>query len=74
MRQIASKTIASQGALDFFKAAGLKKPDISILSEDFLAEVCGMPQRKLDVELLRKAPATEPGSIAIHFRTRIFHR
>src|SRR5881628_578947 len=37
-----------------FAAAGLKKPDISILSDEFLAEVRGMPQRNLAVELLRK--------------------
>ncbi len=40
--------------MDLFAAAGLKKPDISILSEEFLAEVRGMPQRNLAVELLRK--------------------
>jgi len=40
--------------VDIFAAAGLKKPDISILSDDFLAEVRGMPQRNLAVELLQK--------------------
>ena len=40
--------------MDIFAAAGLKKPDISILSEEFLAEVQGMPQRNLAVELLQK--------------------
>lgn len=40
--------------MDIFAAAGLAKPDISILSEQFLAEVKGMPQRNLAVELLRK--------------------
>jgi type I restriction enzyme, R subunit len=35
-------------------AAGLKKPDISILSDDFLAEVGHLPQKNLAVELLRK--------------------
>ena len=40
--------------VDIFAAAGLKKPDISILSDEFLAEVRGMPQRNLAVELLRK--------------------
>ena len=40
--------------MDIFAAAGLKKPDISILSDEFLAEVRGMPQRNLAVELLRK--------------------
>lgn len=37
-----------------FTAAGLKRPDISILSEEFLAEVQEMPQRNLAVEMLRK--------------------
>ena len=48
---------AGGGAVKFVKdyaAAGLKKPDISILSEEFLAEVRGMPQKNLAVELLRK--------------------
>jgi type I restriction enzyme R subunit len=40
--------------VDVFAAAGLEKPDISILSDDFLAEVRGMPQRNLAVELLQK--------------------
>jgi len=40
--------------VDVFAAAGLKKPDISILSDDFLAEVRDMPQKNLAVELLRK--------------------
>ncbi len=40
--------------MDIFAAAGLKKPDISILSDDFLAEVRGLPQKNLAVELLRK--------------------
>jgi len=42
------------GVLDIFAAAGLDKPDISILSDEFLAEVRGMPQRNLAVELLQK--------------------
>jgi type I restriction enzyme R subunit len=40
--------------VDIFAAAGLQKPDLSILSEEFLAEVRGMPQRNLAVELLQK--------------------
>src|SRR5437867_5041124 len=39
IRQIVSRAVASDEVLDIFAAAGLKKPDISILSEDFLAEV-----------------------------------
>jgi len=40
--------------VDIFAAAGLEKPDISILSDEFLAEVRSMPQRNLAVEMLRK--------------------
>ena len=56
----AIRQIISQGGgrpdevVDIFAAAGLKKPDISILSDEFLAEVRGMPQRNLAVELLQK--------------------
>jgi type I restriction enzyme R subunit len=54
VRQIISRAVAPEGVLDIFAAAGLQKPDISILSEEFLAEVRGMPQRNLAVELLQK--------------------
>ncbi|MEW6386984.1 MAG: type I restriction endonuclease subunit R [Thermodesulfobacteriota bacterium] len=52
--QIVSKAIAPEGIIDLFEVAGLKKPDISLLSDEFLAEVRGMPQKNLAVELLRK--------------------
>jgi len=54
VRQIISRAVAPEGVVDIFAAAGLAKPDISILSDEFLAEVRGMPQRNLAVELLRK--------------------
>ena len=54
VRQIISRAVASEGVIDIFAAAGLAKPDISILSDEFLAEVRGMPQRNLAVELLQK--------------------
>lgn len=54
IRQIVSKAVSSEGVIDIFAAAGLNKPDISILSEEFLAEVKGMPHKNLAVELLRK--------------------
>jgi type I restriction enzyme R subunit len=54
IRQIISRAIVSDQVIDIFAAAGLKKPDISILSDEFLAEVQGMPQRNLAVELLQK--------------------
>jgi len=54
VRQIVSRAVAPEGVVDIFAAAGLEKPDISILSDEFLAEVREMPQRNLAVELLRK--------------------
>jgi type I restriction enzyme R subunit len=49
-----SRAVAPEGVVDLFAAAGLQKPDISILSDEFLAEVRGMPHRNLAVELLQK--------------------
>ncbi|MDE0131695.1 MAG: type I restriction endonuclease subunit R [bacterium] len=54
VRQIISRAVAPQGVLDIFSAADLKKPDISVLSDEFLAEVQKMPHRNLAVELLQK--------------------
>ena len=54
VRQIVSRAVASDGVVDIFAAAGLKKPDVSVLSEDFLREVRGMRRRNLAVELLEK--------------------
>jgi type I restriction enzyme R subunit len=54
IRQIISRAVASDEVIDIFKAAGLKKPDISILSDEFLADIQNMPQRNVAIELLRK--------------------
>ncbi len=54
IRQIVSKAVVSDEVIDIFAAAGLKKPDISILSDEFLAEIRGLPQKNLAVEMLRK--------------------
>ena len=54
VRQIISRAVASEGVMDIFSAAGLDKPDISVLSDEFLAEVKGMQHRNLAVELLQK--------------------
>jgi len=54
IRQIVSQAMVSDEVIDIFTAAGLKKPDISILSDEFLYEVREMPHRNLAVELLRK--------------------
>ena len=54
VRQIVSRAVAPDGVVDIFAAAGLKKPDVSILSEEFLREVRGMRRRNLAVELLER--------------------
>ena len=54
VRKIISGAVVSEGLVDIFAAAGLDKPDISALSDEFLAEVQGMPHRNLAVELLQK--------------------
>ena len=68
VRQIISRAVASEGVLDIFSAAGLDKPDMSILSDQFLAEVRGMPQRNLAVELLQKLLK---GELAIRRRKNV---
>jgi type I restriction enzyme R subunit len=59
IRQIVSSAVAPKGVIDIFEAAGLKKPDISILSDEFLAEVSKLPQKNLAVEMLRKLLSNE---------------
>jgi type I restriction enzyme R subunit len=59
IRQIVSKAIVSDEVVDIFGAAGLRKPDISILSDEFLADVRDMPQKNLAVELLQKLLKSE---------------
>jgi type I restriction enzyme R subunit len=54
INQLVSKAITSNEVVDIFGAAGLQKPEISILSDEFLAEVRDLPQRNLALELLRK--------------------
>ena len=54
VRQIVSKAVASEGVIDIFASAGLKNPDISILSDEFLADIQGLPQKNLALEMLRK--------------------
>ena len=49
-----SKAVASEGVVDIFTAAGLEKPDVSILSDEFLAEVQDLPHKNVAVELLEK--------------------
>ena len=54
LKQLVSESLVGGGVADVFKIAGLESPDISILSDEFLAEVKKMPQKNLAVELLQK--------------------
>jgi type I restriction enzyme R subunit len=54
IRQIVSGAILSEGVIDIFAAAGLPKPDISILSDAFLGDIRNLPQKNLAVELLER--------------------
>lgn len=54
IKQLVSKAVAPDEVIDIFEAAGLPKPDISILDDEFLEEVRELPQRNLAVELLQK--------------------
>jgi type I restriction enzyme, R subunit len=54
IRQILSDAVVADEVIDIFDAAGIKKPDISILSDEFLAEVKGMTHKNLALELLKK--------------------
>jgi len=54
LRQLMSRAVVSDEVIDIFQAAGLKKPNIGILSEEFLSDVRLMSQKNLAVELLER--------------------
>jgi type I restriction enzyme R subunit len=54
VRQIVSRSVASEQVIDIFETAGLDRPELSILSDQFLAEVRNLPQKNLALEVLRK--------------------
>lgn len=54
IKQILSKAVISDRIIDIFEAAGIQKPDVSILSEGFLLEVKEIPQKNLAFEALKK--------------------
>jgi type I restriction enzyme R subunit len=54
IRQVIDKALVSDGVIDVFDAAGIKKPDISILSDDFLMEIKDMEHKNLALETLKK--------------------
>lgn len=54
LRQILDNAIVAEGVADIFQLAGIAKPNIALLSDEFLEDVRRMPQRNLAVELLEK--------------------
>ena len=54
IKQIVDEALSSDGVIDVFQAAGIKTPDISILSDEFLLEVQNMQQKNVAFELLKK--------------------
>ncbi len=68
LQQLVSQAVVGDGVADVFKLAGLDTPDISILSEDFLAEVLKMPHKNLAVELLQRLIKDE---VKTKFRTNV---
>jgi type I restriction enzyme R subunit len=68
VRQIVNSSLVSEEIIDVFAAAGLKQPDLSILSDEFLAEVRSLPQKHVAAELLRKLLENE---ITGHTRTNL---
>ena len=54
IRQVIDKALVSEKVIDVFDAAGIKKPDISILSEAFLLELKGMEHKNIALEVLKK--------------------
>jgi len=59
IRQVIDQALVSDKVIDIFDASGLKKPDISILSEEFLLEVRSMEHKNVALEVLRKLLADE---------------
>ncbi|MBT3178380.1 MAG: type I restriction endonuclease subunit R [Desulfobacula sp.] len=54
IRQVIDQAVVSDKVIDIFDAAGIKKPDLSILSEEFMEEIKGMEHKNLALELLKK--------------------
>lgn len=54
IRQVVDEALSSDQVIDIFDAAGIRKPEISILSDEFLLEIKGMQHKNLALELLKK--------------------
>ena len=62
VRRIISRALLPEGVVDIFSTVGLEKPNVAVLSDEFLAEVRGLPHRNLAVELLKRLIEGEIGS------------
>ena len=54
LKQLLSKSVVAEGVVDIYESLGLEKPDLSILSDEFLAEVRALPQKNVAVTLLER--------------------
>ena len=70
LRQIISRAVVSDEVIDIFSAAGLKRPDIGVLSDEFLEDVRHLKERNLAVELLERLLK---GEIKSRFKTNVVH-
>ena len=68
IKQLVSRAVVSEGVVDIFAAAGLEKPDVSILSDEFLLEVRDLPHKNVAVALLERLLNDE---ITIHSRKNV---
>src|SRR5690606_18645133 len=68
LRRILDNAVVSDGVADIFALAGIEKPNIGLLSDEFLDEVRNMPAKNLAVELLEKLLRDE---IKSHIRTNV---
>ncbi|MHC6203642.1 DUF3387 domain-containing protein [Breznakiellaceae bacterium SP9] len=68
IRNIVSSSLESDQVVDIFSAAGLEKPEVSILSDEFLKEIEGMPYKNIAIEMLKKLLNDE---ITLHSRRNI---
>ena len=68
VRQIVSRSVIADEVIDIFSAAGLQRPDVSILSDEFLAEVHALPHKNLAVEALNRLLQDQ---IKVHARSNL---
>jgi len=68
IRQLVSEALVSDQVIDIFQAAGIEKPEISILSDEFLREIRDMKRKHTALELLKRLLNDE---IKMRFQTNV---